>query len=628
MKRRWLVALFALLAVTQAQPIRASQWTITPPEVALGGVPCAVVIKGPQEAFPVVLVSAAGRVALEASGTIEGLLLKRGEVLRLETEAGEVLAERDVRVLPGWTSVLPPLLAIVLALLTRQVLVSLVIGGWFGCLLLVGGQPLVALLRFGDRFLVGALATPDHASIVLFTTILGGMVGVMARGGLTEGLVQALARRVRGRRGGQITTTAMGTVIFFDDYANTLLVGTTMRPLTDRLRISREKLAYLVDSTAAPIATLAVISTWVGFEVGLIQAALAARGEDPAAAYSFFLRSLPYAFYPWLTLLCVYLVAATGRDFGPMRAAEQRALTTGQVLRDGARPASETLGADADADEAASRSRPVPPLLGLLPVAAVIATTAFGLVLGGRQAAHEAGLTDIGLRQTLDHADSLSVLMWAAIMGALVALVAVVGSRRLDLRRAVDGFLDGCKAMLIAVVILLLAWSLSAVCEQLHTAPYLVEACRGALSARLLPAVTFVLAAAVSFSTGTSWGTMAILMPLVFPLGAVLPAAEGLSAGAAGAIHLASVSAVLAGAVFGDHCSPISDTTIMSSLACGSDHIDHVRTQLPYALMVGVVAVVCGYLPVGWGAPFWAGLLAGAGLISGCLLLWGRRPAR
>lgn len=615
----WLLAGFLLAPAATAAP-----WDLETPEVVLGGVPFAVEVTGPQAGFPVLLLAGAQHDTLRGPGTVAGVRLAAGQSLDLRDLDGATLAAAAPRVLSGWTAVIPPLLAILLALLTRQVLVSLVIGTWFGSLLLVGGQPLVALLRLGDRFLVEALAKPDHASIVLFTTILGGMVGVMARGGLTDGLVQALVRRVGGRRGGQVATTGMGTMIFFDDYANTLLVGTTMRPLTDRLRISREKLAYLVDSTAAPIATLAVISTWVGFEVGLIQSALTALGEDPGTAYTFFLRSLPYGFYPWLTLLCVYLIAATGRDFGPMRRAELRALETGQVLRPGARPASETLGSDLPAGE--QRAAAVAPALGLLPVVTVIATTALGLVLGGRERAIAAGIADPGVRQVLDHADSFAVLMWAAILGALVAVVVTVAMRRLDLRRAVDGFVDGCRAMLIAVAILLLAWSLSAVCEQLHTAPYLVEVCSGALSARVLPVVTFLLAAAVSFATGTSWGTMAILMPLVFPLGAVLPAAEGLPAATASGIHLASVSAVLAGAVFGDHCSPISDTTIMSSLASGSDHIDHVRTQLPYAALVGAVAIVCGYLPVGWGVAPWLSLLVGGAIVVGCVLILGRRP--
>ncbi len=609
-------------------------WALAVPEVVLADVPFSVTVEGPAGAFPAVVLAGGARDSLAAPGVVAGVRLASGEVVALRA-GGEQVAGAEPRVLPGWIAVLPPLIAIVLALLTRQVLVSLVLGGWFGSLVLTGWEPLAALLRLGDRFLVEALADPDHAAIVLFTTILGGMVGVMARGGLTEGVVQGLARRVGGRRGGQLATTGMGTAIFFDDYANTLLVGTTMRPLTDRLHISREKLAYLVDSTAAPIASLAVISTWVGFEVGLIQDAMVALGDTGGGAYTFFLRSLPYGFYPWLTLLMVYLVAGTGRDFGPMRAAEVRTATTGAVLRTGSRPASDTLGADdaarqataEDPDQPAGRGAPrgpLHPLLGLLPVITVVATTAVGLVLDGRRAALEAGVASPGLRQVFDHADSFAVLMWAAIMGTVVALAVVVLARRLDLRTAVDGFVDGCRAMLIAVTILLLAWSLSAVCGELHTAPYLVEVCRDALSARLLPAVTFLLAAAVSFATGTSWGTMAILMPLVYPLGAVLPGAEGLAASTGEGIHLAAVSSVLAGAVFGDHCSPISDTTIMSSLASGSDHIDHVRTQLPYAALVGAVAMVCGYLPVGWGFSPFLGLASGAVLVILAVRFLGR----
>lgn len=615
-----LLLVAALLAPAAAQ---TGDWTIDTPAVTLAGIPTEVSVHGPLSGFPVVLLTPAGRDTLtdrdHATVTVS---LHGGEALDLHTLDGQPLTSVQPRVLPGWVSILPPLLAIALALLTRQVLVSLVLGGWFGCFMLEGWQPLAALLRLGDRFLVEALAEPDHASIVLFTTILGGMVGVMARGGLTEGVVQALVKRVGGRRGGQLSTAAMGTVIFFDDYANTLLVGTTMRPLTDRLRISREKLSYLVDSTAAPVATLAVISTWVGFEVGLIQDALATLGRDEAA-YTFFLRSLPYGFYPWLTLVCVYTLATSGRDFGPMLRAERRCVETGQVLRPGARPASESLGTPGDTD--GDQPAPVHPLLGLLPVITVIVTTALGLVLDGRAAAMAAGDPAPGLREILGSANSFAVLMWAAIMGTLVALALVTATRRLDLRTAVDGFVDGCRAMLIAVTILLLAWSLSAVCEELHTAGYLVEICRGALSARLLPAVTFLLAAAVSFATGTSWGTMAILMPLVFPLGAILPGAEGLPAATAVGIHLAATSAVLAGAVFGDHCSPISDTTIMSSLASGSDHIDHVRTQLPYALSVGGLSLLVGYLPVGWGLAPWWSLVVGVVLVVGLILTVGRR---
>ncbi len=618
----------------------AVSWLAEAPEVILVGVPFRLSLRDTARAG-----SGADTLWFEARAmALAGLAADRPLPAKVPVVAGEVQLDdlmvlapggalgyqgpgtRGVfspRILPGWLSLLPPLLAIGLALLTRQVIVALLLGVWVGAWILYDWNPLVAFLRLGDRFLVAALADESHAAILLFSTILGGMVGILARSGATEGIVRFLAAKVRGRRGGQTSTALMGTVIFFDDYANTLLVGNTMRPLTDRLHISREKLAYLVDSTAAPVATIAVISTWVGFEVGLIQDAMA-RQADGGSAYTFFLRAIPFSFYPLLTLLFVYLVAVTGRDFGPMLKAERRALTTGAVLRAGAQPASDT-----QVFESMQTDRPpAPPLLAAVPIALVILSTGAGLWYDGTQNLRAAGNLDPSFRQVINAADSYDVLMWACLAGALAAGVLAWGSRRLSLRETVEGWLAGAKAMLIAVVILVLAWSLSEVCNVLQTANFLVEVCREGLPARLLPTVSFILAAAIGFATGTSWGTMAILIPLIYPLGALLPAYAELAAREATGIHLAAVSAVLAGSVFGDHCSPISDTTILSSLASGSDHVDHVRTQLPYALVVALVAIVTGYLPVGYGASPWLSLLLGALVLLGFIFWRGQRLRR
>jgi Na+/H+ antiporter NhaC len=514
----------------------------------------------------------------------------------------------------GWLSILPPLLAIGLALVARQVVLALLLGLWFGAMVLTNWNPVTAVMLVADDLIVGSLADRSHAAIVLFSLGLGGMVGILSRSGASAGIVDALSGRVRNRRHGQLVTTLMGTAIFFDDYANSLLVGNTMRPLTDRLRISREKLAYLVDSTAAPIATIAVVSTWVGFEVGLIQDALD-RLQTEGSGYLFFLQSLPYNFYPILTLAFTYMIAGSGRDLGPMRQAEIRAQTTGQLLRPGAQPATDTsdLAPVSRVTEAAS------PWLAALPIASVILITMIGLWWNGRAALLADGATDLGLRNILNAADSMSVLMWAAVGGTLVAGTLAFAARRLSLRGVVDAWMDGAKAMLIAMVILVLAWSLGDICQRLGTGPWLVEMSTGVLSPKLLPALTFLLASLVSFSTGTSWGTMAILIPIIYPLSVSLSAASGLDPAHAVNISLAATSAVLAGAVFGDHCSPISDTTILSSMASGSDHIDHVRTQLPYALIVGGVAVLVGYLPVGFGVSPW--LLLPIGLLMLMLVL-------
>ena len=552
------------------------------------------------------------RLVLTAALLAVALSVFLGGAYGSPTDAGET-APADF----GWLSVVPPVLAIGMALVTRQVVVALLLGVYCGSLIITG-HPGTAFLRVGDTYLVGALADDSHAAILMFSSILGGMVGVLSRSGATEGIVHWLTSRVSGRRGGQVSTAIMGTVIFFDDYANTLLVGSTMRPWTDRLKISREKLAYLVDSTAAPVVTVAVISTWVGFEVGLIQEAMARLGLG-GQAYTFFLQSIPYYYYPLLTLLFVYVTAITGRDYGPMRTAELRAFHQGQVLRPGARPASEVPTPD-DELVAGYGGTPANPLLAGIPILSVILVTALGIYFNGRQAAVAAGTSSPALREILNSADSFAVLTWSALVGASLAVILVVGSRRLSLMDALDGFMDGVKAMVIAVTILLLAWSLSAICDNLGTAHYLVEVSRQVLSARLLPVVVFILAAAVSFATGTSWGTMAILMPLVYPLGHQLPLDAGLSADLALRIHLAAVSAVLSGAVFGDHCSPISDTTILSSLATGSDHVDHVKTQMPYALTVAGISILLGYLPVGFGLSPWPSLGLGAAAVA--LVMW------
>ncbi len=619
----------------------AAPYRITLPELILSGVPFTmsvedtgglqpleVRLESRRRAVLTTLASGrfqAGRAVLEEvrlTGSDLPTLRLQGvpDPDRSPTTAEALAQPVAARVLPGWLSILPPLLAIGLALLTRQVLVALFLGVWVGAWILYGWNPGLAFLHVGDRYLVSALAERSHASILIFTCLLGGMIGILSRAGATEGLVQWLTRKVRTRRGGQRSAAIMGTVIFFDDYANTLLVGNAMRPLTDRLRISREKLAYLVDSTAAPVTTVAVISTWIGFEVGLIQEAMV-RLDGGGSAYTFFLRSIPYSFYPLLTIWFVYLVSCLGRDYGPMLAAETRARVRGEVLRPGAQPASDTQAFES----ATGDQEPAHPLLAVIPVLLVILLTGLGLWWDGLRKLQEAGAVDRNLRAVLNAANSFDVLMWSSMGGAVSAFLLMTGTRRLRLREAIEGWLAGARAMLIALVILLLAWSLSAVCTDLQTAPYLVEICRGGLTARLLPAMSFMLASSISFATGTSWGTMAILVPLVFPLGALLPGSEGLSPSVAEGIHLATVSAVLAGAVFGDHCSPISDTTILSSLASGSDHVDHVRTQLPYALTVAAAALLLGYLPTGYGLSPFLSLGAGALLLLGFLLWRGRR---
>ncbi len=523
--------------------------------------------------------------------------------------------------LPGAISILPPLMAIALALITKQVILSLFCGVWLGAVFALGGyNPLIGFLRTIDSYLIRAITDPDHMKIVLFTMTLGGMVGIISRSGGTRGIVVALARYARNRRMGQLATWLMGLLIFFDDYSNSLLVGNTMRPFTDKLKISREKLSYLVDSTSAPIASIAMVSTWIGFELGLISSSFQALGIE-GNAYLTFLATIPYSFYSVMTLLMVGLLAYTGRDFGPMYAAEHRSLSQGKVLRDGATPLLDKELANLLPPEGIeSRWHNA-----LLPIGALLLALVVGLYMDGR-AGLGAGSHDF--REIIGAADSFKVLIWAAFGGTMVAGGLAIGSRILSVSDTIDAFLIGFKAMMVGIIILTLARSLQHVTGDLHTADYIFHMTEDILNPRLLPVLTFIIAALTSFSTGTSWGTMAILVPLVVPLAHQLPLDAGLPEAGQQAIFLGSLGAILSGSIFGDHCSPISDTTVMSSIASGADHIDHVRTQLPYGLTVAGVTILVGYLPAGFGFNPYLGNLLSLALLGLVVWKFGRDPER
>jgi Na+/H+ antiporter NhaC len=522
--------------------------------------------------------------------------------------------------LPGLVSILPPLMAIALALITKQVLLSLFCGIWLGAIFTLGGyNPFFGFLRTIDVYLIRAITDRDHMSIVLFTMTLGGMVGIISCSGGTHGIVQSLARFAKGRRRGQVSTWFMGMLIFFDDYSNTLLVGNTMRPFTDKLKISREKLSYLVDSTAAPITSIALASTWIGFELGLLDSSFGDMGIQENA-YITFLAAIPYSFYSIMALVMVLAIAASGRDFGPMFHAERRSMKEGKVLRDNAKPLLDQELANLMPPEGV-RSRWHN---AIIPIATMIIVLGIGLYVDGKAALGEGDHT---LRDIIGAANSFVVLIWASFGGATVAGLLAIGGRILSIGETVDAFIVGFRAMIVGIIILTLARSLQLVTSDLHTADYIFHVTEEILNPRLLPAITFIIAALISFSTGTSFGTMAILVPLVIPLAYLVPSNAGLSAASQQAIFLGSIGAILSGAIFGDHCSPISDTTVMSSMASGADHIDHVRTQLPYGLLVAGVTLLTGYIPAGFGInPFVSNLIS-LGLLLLVIWRFGRDPA-
>lgn len=619
--------LFAcLLAALLTIPASAQQVSVDVPPVVLAGIEftvsvsdaaatdSALAVRVGDEATPLTYEAEAGvwtseTVTTPTSGTVQV------DVVRGTATIGQA----TTRAIPGWWSIIPPVLAIAMALAFKRVIPALFLGVWIGAWIFVGGWVtglFWGVLEAFQVYVLNAITDAGRASIILFSLMIGGMVGIISKNGGTQGIVQKIIGWASTPKRGQTATALLGIGIFFDDYANTLIVGNTMRPVTDRLRISREKLAYIVDSTAAPIATLAFVTTWIGFQVGLIGEAVAGIEGFSEGAYSIFLNSLAYSFYPILALYFVFVVANSNRDFGPMHRAEQRARTTGDVLSKNAH-VDEAAGEGDELD--AKAGVPQRAFNAVIPIVVLVGSVLGGLYWTGIEAAG----TDASLREIIGAADSYKSLMWGSLLGVLAAAALSVGQRILTLEETVDAWYSGLKSMLFAMIILVLAWALSNVTEVLHTADYLTSVLGETLAPGVVPAIVFILAAATAFATGSSWGTMGILMPLIIPLVWAVLQLNDMADSAHYHIIYSSVSCVLAGAVWGDHCSPISDTTILSSMASGCDHIDHVRTQLPYAMSVGLVALLLGTLPAGFGFPWWVSILVGAALLSAALRLFG-----
>jgi Na+/H+ antiporter NhaC len=634
----WTVAALAAVLASVHAAAQVPQLEVDGPSVVLPGASFTIAVSGPESlpATPVVVRAAdgaeLGTATLEGgSASVEGISVRSRAQLPLSVEAAGARYPVSPRWLPGWLSILPPLVAIALALIFREVVVSLFAGVWVGAFFVAGMNPLAGLLRVVDTYALPSLADADNAAIVIFSLLIGGMVGIIGRNGGTHGIVEQLAPYATTPRRGLLATYAQGLVIFFDDYANTLIVGNTMRPVTDRLRISREKLAYVVDSTSAPVASLMFVSTWIGYEISLIKdgmeaAAATVRDTNPglaaelaqADAFNVFVDTIPYRFYPVLALFFVLLVIWMRRDFGPMYEAEARAAAGRGLHREGASLSTDTGSGAMDPKPGA----PLRWVNALLPVFVVVAAVIVGLYVSGTAAL---GPGEHALRDVFGSANSFHVLLWASLLGCVTAILLSVVQRILTLQESIDAWISGIRAMMLAMVILVLAWSLGAVTEAMGTAQFISAALEGNISPEILPVLVFLAAAGISFATGTSWGTMAILLPLVIPLGATMTVAADFGDAGHYTILLGVVSSVLAGSIFGDHCSPISDTTVLSSMASACDHMDHVRTQLPYALLVAAVGMVVGDIPTAYGLSPWISLLVGAVILWAVLRYFGKR---
>ena len=529
-------------------------------------------------------------------------------------QSGAESTDYNLRVIPGWISIAPPLLAIFIALILRNVIPALIAGIWLGATALRSFTPMGIFQGLLDGFqiyVVKALSNEDHAAIILFSMMIGGMVGIITRNGGMNSIVMLLVSRAKTAIGGQVSVWLMGLMIFFDDYSNTLVVGNTARPLTDHLKISREKLAYIVDSTAAPVVCIALITTWIGYEVGLIDQALKGIPELTEPAYTVFLHSIPYSFYPILAIIFVFTVARTGKDMGPMYHAEVRA-RQGQV--------SPVNTLDTPAIQGDNLEMKVGVKMRAMNAFIPILVLIFSLLAGLYVTGDGDSMTDI-----IGSADSYTAMLWASLLGAMTAAIMTISQKILTTHETVDAWFGGVRAMLFAMIILILAWALSDISMALNTADYLVSILADSLPAEMVPVTVFVLSAITAFTTGTSWGTLGILMPLVVPLCWAVMQVNGVADAAHMHILYSAIACNLAGAVWGDHCSPISDTTVLSSMASGCDHIEHVRTQMPYALLVGSVAIAVGTIPGAYGVPPIVSIIAGALILVSVLGYFGRK---
>ncbi|MEM1092463.1 MAG: Na+/H+ antiporter NhaC family protein, partial [Pseudomonadota bacterium] len=487
-------------------------------------------------------------------------------------------ADADETTHKGLFSILPPLLAIGIALIFRQVILALFIGLWVGAwavydLSLAGfGQ---GMLDVSQVYVVQALADEGHASVIVFSLLIGGMVGVIANNGGMQGVVARLTRWARDARRASLATAGLGLAIFFDDYANTLVVGNAMRPVTDRMGVSRAKLAYIVDSTAAPVTCVALITTWIGYQVGLIGDAAEKIGIE-TDAYLIFLYSLQYSFYPFLAIAFVFIIIMSRRDYGPMVSSEAAA-----------EPVHEVAPTDRSDGQAGPPERAIN---AVAPIAVLILGVMWGLWETG------GGGEGKTLQQVIGDGDSYAALVWASTASCIVAVALTVLQGIMTLEQTMEAWLKGVASMITAITILVMAWAMSGVTDALGTGQFLVEQLGDAINPGVLPTLVFLLAALTAFGTGTSFGTMGILIPLIVPLAWAVSGGAPLEATGA-AVFYASIASVLGGAVWGDHVSPISDTTILSSMASGCDHVEHVNTQLPYAMTVATVAIAGGLLP-------------------------------
>lgn len=458
----------------------------------------------------------------------------------------------------GFISVIPAILAIVLSFITKNTVISLAIACITGTLL--AGQGVFGF----PTLLKESLGTTSFSWVMLLNTFIGILVAYFQKTGAIQGFSQKVHERNLSRRGAQLMAWVLGIFIYFSDSFSPLFVGSVMRSITDKAKVSREKLAYIADSTSAPVSVLMPITGWAAYLMGLAVGVGCIVTEEDAA--KLFLKAIPMNFYPIFAVLFVGLLASgIIKDFGPMKKAEKRAMEEGKVLRDGATP---LIGKELTEMKPYPGLKPRVFLNFILPVLVIISVA-------------------LGTYIAFDSAKTMEAFLFVVIIMTVSMMI-----QGIPFKEVMNTMTDGIKGAIPAVMLLALAYSVNALSTQMGTANYIISLTEDFLTPHLLPAIIFLVAAIMAFATGSSWGTFAICMPIALPL------AFSFTNDAMTPLVVASFAAVAGGGVFGDHCSPLSDTTVLSSTGAAADHIDHVKTQLPYALICGALALVA-YLIVG-----------------------------
>ncbi|QKY70008.1 Na+/H+ antiporter NhaC family protein [Lentibacillus sp. CBA3610] len=469
----------------------------------------------------------------------------------------------------GILSLLPPVIAIVLALITRNVIPALFAGVWLGATMMYDWNPFMGLYASFSDFIIPSVGDPWSATVLIYCGLFGVLIAFLQKTGGATAIANAISGRVKTARGTQGSTMLFGLIIFFDDYFNALTVGSVMRSVTDKLRVSREKLAYVVDSTSAPISLLGPVSTWVVFVMGLIGAQYAELGISESE-YMTYIFTIPFNFYSILAIILVAIIIYMKWDFGPMAQAEYRARTTGKLLRDDATPPSDDEMMDVEMPENYTPKMrnmivPLVVLIGMIPP--------LFLWTGGYP--EQNFVTAFG------EADGATSILIAAFVAGLVAMLMGMQQKLYSFKEAMSLIVNGFRSMVLVYIILALAWSIGDITTELGTAEYIVNIAEQTASSAVIPVLIFIISAIVAFTTGSSYGTFAIMIPIAMPLAASMDIS----------MYLA-IAAVFSGGIFGDHCSPISDTTILSSAGSSSDLVDHVNTQIPYAITAGISGII------------------------------------